>query len=130
MPTKNGRVRGASNELVAAARNLRASQTPAERVLWQALRGRQLDGFKFRRQYPVGNSVLDFVCVERKLVVELDGAHHSLDEYVRYDQARTEHLEQYGYSVVRFSNAAVLTDLDMVVEQIRSELAGRESSSE
>jgi very-short-patch-repair endonuclease len=129
MSTRNGRVRGASHELVSAARELRAGQTPAECILWEALRGRKLGGFKFRRQYPVGRHILDFVCVERRVVVELDGAHHGQEDQHRYDQERTEHLEQYGYQVVRFPNAVVLNDLDAVLDQIRVALASGKVSS-
>jgi very-short-patch-repair endonuclease len=123
MSTRNGRVRGASRELVLAARELRAEQTPAEHILWEELRNRRLDGIKFRRQYPVGSHILDFVCIDRRLVVELDGAHHAEADQARYDQERTAHLEQYGYRVIRFSNNAVLSNLDTVLDQIRSELS-------
>ena len=122
MATRNGRVRGASNELVSAARELRMAQTPAEQRLWSAIRGRKLDGFKFRRQYPVGSHVLDFVCVERRLVVELDGTHHAEGDQLRYDRERTEHLQQYGYRVVCYPNSAVLSDLDTVLDDLRAEL--------
>jgi very-short-patch-repair endonuclease len=122
MPATNGRVRGASNELIAAARDLRSHQTRAETLLWDALRNRRLDGCKFRRQYPMGRHILDFVCAERKIVIELDGMHHESADQYRYDQDRTEHLEQYGYRVVRFRNAAVFDDLAGVLERIRSEL--------
>ena len=123
MSTSNGRVRGASYELVSAARQLRAQQTPAEQSLWEALRARKLDGYKFRRQYPVGSHILDFVCVERSLVIELDGAHHAVEDQYQYDQERTEHLEHYGHRVIRFANDSVLSDLDSVLDQIRCELS-------
>jgi len=128
MSTRNGRVRGASSELVAAARDLRARQTPAERILWDALRGRKLDGFKFRRQYPLGSYVLDFVCVEQRLVVELDGAHHAGEDQLRHDQQRTAHLEHFGYRVVRYPNAVILSDLDTVLDDLRFELARKARS--
>lgn len=122
MSTSNSRVRGASNELVSAARNLRVEQTPAEQRLWNELRSRKLDGFKFRRQYPVGRYILDFVCVERKLVVELDGNHHEVGDQHRYDRERSEHLEHYGYRVLRFPNRAVLDNVHYVLQKIRTGL--------
>ena len=122
MPTSHNRTRGASRELIEAARQLRVGQTPAERILWEALRGRKLDGFKFRRQYPVGRHILDFACVEQKLVIELDGKHHESDAQYTYDQERTEHLEGYGYRIVRFGNEAVFADLPGVLDRIRAEL--------
>ncbi len=128
MFTRNTRVRGASSELVSAARDLRATQTPAERLLWEALRGRKLGGYKFRRQHPIGRHILDFVCVERRLVIELDGAHHTREDQGRYDQERTGHLEQYGYQVIRFPNAAVLSNLDAVLDRINRALSPSESS--
>lgn len=128
MSIRNGRVRGASSELVRAARDLRASQTPAERILWDALRGRKLDGFKFRRQYPLGSYVLDFVCVEQRLVVELDGAHHARGDQLRRDQGRTAHLEQFGYRVVRYPNAVIFSDLDTVLDDLRFELVRKTRS--
>jgi very-short-patch-repair endonuclease len=122
MLPSNGRVRGASHELVSAARNLRVEQTPAEQRLWNELRSRKLDGFKFRRQYPVGRHILDFVCVERKLVVELDGNHHDTGDQHRYDRERSEHLEHFGYRLLRFPNRAVLDDLENVLQKIRKSL--------
>ncbi len=129
MPTSNGRERGASHELVSAARALRVEQTPEERLLWDALRERKLEGCKFRRQHPLGSHILDFVCVERRLAVELDGAHHAKEDQHRYDRERTEHLEQYGYRVIRFSNSAVLADLDSVLDLIRCELSSEPLTS-
>ena len=91
-------------------------------MLWEELRGSKQQGNKFRRQHPLGRHILDFVCVEHKLVVELDGAHHALEEEYRADRERTEHLEQYGYRVLRFSNEAIISDIDSVLERIRVEL--------
>jgi len=90
--------------------------TPAEQVLWEALRGKKLDGLKFRPQHPVGPFILDFWCPARKLVVELDGDIHQGQE--DYDDARTKQLESYGYRVIRFHNEEVLADLPSVLEKI------------
>ena len=89
--------------------------TDAERCLWQRLRHNQL-GAKFRRQHPFGNYILDFVCVERGLVIEIDGGQHALD--MVYDQLRTKNLEAAGYAVLRFWNNEVLNETDAVIEAI------------
>ncbi len=98
------------------ARELRQPQTPAEQKLWARLRDRQLGGFKFRRQHPIGRFIVDFCCADRQLVVEIDGDSHA--EQVEYDQARTEWLCEQGYSVIRFSNQAVWRQIEAVIEAI------------
>ena len=111
------RIRGVSRPMQQTAEKLKRQLTPAEKQLWQALRSRQLDNLKFRRQYALGQVALDFCCPEIRLVIELDGGIH--DTQAEQDQARTDHLAAYGYRVLRFSNEAVLTDLAEVLEQIR-----------
>ena len=91
--------------------------TKAENVLWEALKGKQLDGLKFRAQHPVGPFILDYWCPARKLVVEVDGGVHR-DQH-DYDETRTKQLESYGYRVIRFNNDQVLADLPSVLEKIR-----------
>ena len=110
------RMRGTTPGVEAAVRQPRRGMTPAERVLWAALRDRRLAGLKFRRQHAVGPFVLDFYRPTSRLVVELDGGVH--DGQVEPDQTRTEHLAGYGYRVMRFRNEEVLTDLDAVLERI------------
>jgi very-short-patch-repair endonuclease len=109
-------IRGTTPPLEEAARDLRRTMTPAEQVLRDALRGRQLGGLRFRCQHPVGRFVLDFYCPAAKLVIEVDGAVH--EQQREQDAARTEHLQQYGYRVLRFTNEQVLNDLDTVMAQI------------
>ncbi len=111
-----GRVRGSTPQLDAAARLHRRSITPAERALWQALRGHQLHGLGFRRQHPLGPFIVDFYCPQLKLVIELDGDVHA--DQADYDAARTEQLAAYGYRVIRFRNEAVLGDLSSVLKRI------------
>ncbi len=111
------RIRGTTPEIEAAARRLRQNMTPAELKLWDALKNRQLDGLKFRREHPVGPFILDFWCPARKLVIELDGEVH--EKQKDYDEARTRQLEDYGYRVMRFRNEEVLTDLPAVLDRIR-----------
>ena len=98
------------------ARELRKSQTQAERALWSVLRNHRLGGHRFRRQHPVGHYIVDFVCLENRLVVELDGGQHL--ESVDYDGARTAYLENCGFSIVRFWNNQVLNEMTGVNEAI------------
>lgn len=91
-------------------------QTDAEKLLWFHLRNRRLKGYKFRRQYPIQNYILDFYCVEKKLAVELDGGQHIQREL--YDKKRTRQLQQIGIKVLRFWDNEVLQNADNVLEQI------------
>jgi very-short-patch-repair endonuclease len=102
-------------------RRLRNAPTDAERALWQRLRGRQLCGCKFRRQHPFGDYILDFVCLERKLVIELDGGQHA--DSIATDEVRSEFLEHAGFMVLRFWNNHVFSEMDSVLECIWSALA-------
>ena len=96
--------------------------TDAERRLWYHLKLRQLDGQKFRKQAPIGEYVVDFVCHESKLIVELDGGQHASD--VEYDEKRTEWLNSRGYRVLRFWNFQVFEELEPVLEAIWNALDG------
>jgi len=111
-----GTVQGQTNEFTKpAARELRKAMTDAERRLWQRLRGEQL-GVKFRRQHPFENYVLDFVCLDRGLAIEVDGSQHADDK--QYDDQRTERLIAAGFQVLRFWNNEVLNETDAVVQTI------------
>ena len=98
------------------ARGLRKNQTDAESLLWRQLRNRQLSGFKFRRQHPVGEFIVDFCCTERQLIIEIDGGQHSWQS--EPDRARTLCLESKGYKVVRFWNDQVLTELEALLKAV------------
>lgn len=102
------------------AKDLRKSQTDTEKLLWRRLRNRQVGGAKFRRQYVIGNYIVDFVCLERNLVVEIDGGQHG--EQASYDEKRTSYLKQQGFNVIRFWNNEVLIETDAVLEVIRKAL--------
>lgn len=99
------------------ARSLRRTDADAEMRLWHALRSRQLTGWKFRRQHPVGPFFVDFVCLAGRLVVEVDGAHHA--EQRAKDDARTRFIESKEFRVIRFDDGQVLNALDAVLEVIR-----------
>nr|VFJ96659.1 MAG: Very-short-patch-repair endonuclease [Candidatus Kentron sp. LFY] len=99
------------------ARSLRQNATDAEKLLWRHLRNRQLSGFKFRRQMPVEPYIVDFACLEAKLIIELDGGQHA--EQQTYDQNRSRVLGSRGYRVLRFWNNEMLRDMDAVLERIR-----------
>src|SRR5712692_4450395 len=112
-----GRVRGQVHERPRKyARDLRQSQTDAERKLWWRLRDRRLTEFKFRRQHPIGPFIADFCCTEAKLVVEIDGGQHTLQR--RTDALRTDFLEAQGYRVLRFWDNEILTNIDGVLQRI------------
>jgi UDP-N-acetyl-alpha-D-muramoyl-L-alanyl-L-glutamate epimerase len=104
------------------ARRVRENQTNVEGKLWSRLRARQLSGVKFRRQHPIGPFIVDFCCVERGLVVELDGGQHA--ERNAADERRTRLLELFGYRVLRFWDNDVLSNLDGVLERISEALEG------
>jgi very-short-patch-repair endonuclease len=106
--------------LTSRAQQLRRDSTDAEQRLWSVLRDRQLGGYQFRRQTPIRGYIVDFVCKQRRLVVELDGSQHQ--QRADYDRERTEVLESLGYRVLRFWNNDVLDDLESVVDALLLEL--------
>jgi very-short-patch-repair endonuclease len=107
---------------VAFARRLRSEMTDAERVLWRRLRSRQMEGAKFRRQEPIGPYVVDFVSVQERLIVEIDGGQHNEENARQRDQKRTEWLRENGYRIIRFWNNDVLENTEGVLEAIRETL--------
>ena len=103
------------------AAKLRAAQTTAERTLWFAVRDRRLDGFKIRRQVSVGAYVVDFLCVEARLVIELDGGQHTPE----IDAERTNAIQASGYDILRFWNNDILGNLDGVLTVLLCTLRAR-----
>ena len=106
------------------ARVLRSDPTDAERTLWRHLRYRGISGHKFRRQQLVGAYIVDFICYERRLIIELDGGQHNEQVAVAYDVERTVWLESQGFRVLRFWNHQVFNDIDAVKTAIWMELDG------
>lgn len=110
-------------QLVQHAKLNRKAPTDAERLLWINLRNRKL-GDKFRRQHPVGKYIPDFVCLEKRLIIEVDGDYHTTGQQNELDEERTFELEQkYLFKVLRFSNEEVLTDIVNVLNKIREFLS-------
>ena len=106
--------------LTANARALRARQTKAESLLWCVLRGRRLCGLKFRRQYPIDPFIADFACIDRRVIIEIDGGYH--DYLYEADVTRQQELEEQGWSVLRYSNEDVLSDVEAVAISIARQL--------
>jgi very-short-patch-repair endonuclease len=100
------------------ARTLRKSMSSAERLLWRGLRSRQIDGARFRRQHPIGSYIVDFVCLERRLVVEVDGGQHTEDDHIASDARRDRWLGGEGYRVMRVSTTDVYRNLAGVLDTI------------
>ncbi|WBJ98447.1 endonuclease domain-containing protein [Methylocystis parvus] len=107
-----------SKEKTDFARKLRRNMTEAEAILWRSLRRSAL-GMKFRRQVPIGRFVADFLCVEHRLIVELDGRPHDDEEQKAHDAARDAWLAEHGYRVLRFRNDLVIGGGDIVLDRIR-----------
>jgi very-short-patch-repair endonuclease len=97
----------------------RNHSTPAETLLWTLLKGKQLDGRKFRRQHSVGCYILDFYCSSEKLAVELDGEHHFMEDQKQYDEERTKYLNSLNIRVVRFENERLFQNPEGVLDEIR-----------
>ena len=100
------------------SRQLRDNMTDAERCLWAKIRMRQVKGYQFYRQKPIGDYIVDFFCPRAKLVVEVDGGGHFSNEKIEYDRIRDKYLKSLGLRVLRFTNAEVLKRIKGVVEKI------------
>jgi very-short-patch-repair endonuclease len=111
-------MRGPNQKRIPIARKLRRDSTSAESKLWAELRNRQLGGFKFVRQAPIGKYIADFVCREALLVVEVDGATHSTTAEVTRDESRTSFLKGLGYRIVRIQNDDVYNAMEGVLRTI------------
>lgn len=98
------------------AKNLRQNQTDSENVLWFNIRNNQISGIKFRRQVPIGKYIVDFVCLKKKLIIELDGSQH-IDNKI-YDEERSNYLKANGYTILRFNNDDVLKNTQDVLQTI------------
>jgi len=106
------------------AKELRANMPEAEHRLWSFLRNKQLDGYRFRRQHPVGKYIVDFACVREKLVIEVDGATHGDDMEITYDVQRSKFLESQGWKIICYGNEEIYKNIDDVQDDIYAHLKG------
>ena len=100
------------------ARNLRKNSTKEEYIIWQILRNRKFFNLKFKRQVPIGKYIVDFLCEEKNLIIEIDGGQHNSDTNIIKDEERTKFLESKGYKVIRFWNNDINNNLDGVYQQL------------
>ena len=103
---------------LAQTKTLRKNMTVQEKTLWNILRNNKFYGLKFRRQVPIGNYIVDFVCEIHNMIIELDGGQHNEPDNIEYDKQRTEFLENKGYKVLRFWNNEIDNNIDGVCEVI------------
>ena len=114
-----------AKQLIQLGKDNRKEATQSEKVLWNYLRNRKL-GEKFRRQHAIGGYIPDFVCLEKRLVIEVDGGYHNIPEQIELDENRTLELEQkHFFKVVRFTNEEVLDDINLVLEKVKIALSER-----
>ena len=110
---------GASPLIFSHATQLRKDQTEAEKILWTYLSGRQIEGVKFRNQHPTKKFALDFFANELKLGIELDGKQHEEKSQKFYDEDRTDILNSYDYTILRFTNEQIFNHIELVLDEIR-----------
>jgi very-short-patch-repair endonuclease len=117
------RVRRVSPELQIVAIQNRHQMTPAESVLWEAIRNKRFNGLRFRAQHAIGTFILDFYCPLYKLVVEVDGGVHDDPDVKEHDKLREEYLQAGGYHILRLRNEIILENLDEALQQILTTIA-------
>ena len=110
----------ARREMRLRAQDLRRRQTPCEGILWEALRRKNFFGCKFRRQSPIGRFILDFLCFQHRLIIEVDGGIHKLQK--EHDEEREQYLREFHYRILRFTNEEVEESLPMVLKEIAKAL--------
>ena len=106
-------------EQIEKSRQLRKNMTPQERKLWCIIRNRQFFGYRFRRQFPLGQYIVDFICREKKIIIEIDGGQHNEIKNIQYDNERTEYLISEGYKVLRFWNNDIDKNIGGVYEKLK-----------
>ena len=113
---------------ITRARELRRTQTKAEMIIWEQVRNRKLGGFKIRRQQTLNEIIVDFYCTDKRLCIEIDGPYHNEPVKKALDKKRDEELAEDGFTVLRFTNDQVLTDMDRVLARILHTLESLPSS--
>jgi very-short-patch-repair endonuclease len=115
-----------SHLLIEKAKEMRKQPTHAEKVLWMELKSKSLEDYKFRQQHLIDDFIVDFVCLSKKLVVEVDGEYHFTEEQIQLDNYRTITLNKLGYKVIRFTNEQVVKSISEVLKEIKKELVSQE----
>jgi len=110
-------------ENIVRAKQLRKNMSEPEIIFWSQIQNSKL-GFQFRRQYPIGPYYADFVCIEKHLVVELDGYHHGTDEAIKYDNRRTDFIKSQGWKIIRIPNGKIRRELNGVLHELLKVLRG------
>jgi very-short-patch-repair endonuclease len=119
-----------NRELVGKARVLRSNMTRAEIILWSRLRSKKINGYKFRRQQPLFDYIVDFYCNDLKLIIEVDGEIHSFSEKISYDSKHDSILKINGYHIIRLSNFEVETEINSAINKIISYISENLSPSQ
>lgn len=109
---------GATPAIFKLAKELRKNETETEKILWTKLNKNQMMGLQFRRQHPINMFVADFYCAKIKLVIEIDGSIHEISEYQEHDLGRSEILNDFGITVIRFSNEQIIEDIESALKKI------------
>jgi len=109
----------AKDIIFSRALSLRKKMTVSERLLWDKIRNRRINGLKFRRQHPIHLYIADFYCHEKKLIIEIDGGIHKSDDIKENDQNRSAELDRLGISVIRFTNEEILGNIDQVINNLK-----------
>ena len=110
------------NNKTTLARSLRKNSTIQERRLWNLLKNRQFHNLKFKRQQPIGDYIVDFICKEAKIIIEVDGGQHNEPEIIDNDKTRTEFLNSLGYKVIRFWNNGIYENIEGVIKILEQEI--------
>jgi very-short-patch-repair endonuclease len=118
---------GAKPEIFEKAKELRRNMTEAEKMLWSALRRNQFHGYYFRRQHPIDQFIADFYCHEARLVIEVDGAAHDLEDQKEYDEGRSYEMQKWNITVIRFTNERIHENIQNVLSEIQKHLATKRS---
>ena len=113
---------GTNPDILKYARINRNGMTLSEKNLWDRIKGKQLNGCRFRRQHPIAKFIADFYCHEARLVIEIDGGYHNSEEQKAKDSGREAELKALGLSILRFTNAEIESDLDSVISEISEHL--------
>jgi len=110
---------GATPVIFKLAKELRKNETEAEKILWTKLSKNQILGLQFRRQHPINRFIADFYCAKIKLVIEVDGSIHQIPEFQEHDAERSELLNNFGITVIRFTNEQIIEEIDYTINQIQ-----------